>query len=124
MMIATVVGLIGRTLLAGLFILAGLTKILGPKPFLEHMSQHRIPGLLLPAVIALEIGAGLAVLLGWKLPWSAGALALFCVATALVFHSDFGDKAERTQFIKDLAIAGGLMLLATAQLRISGGAIG
>jgi putative oxidoreductase len=48
MMIATVVGLIGRTLLTGLFILAGATKILGPKPFLDPMSRRHIPGRLLP----------------------------------------------------------------------------
>jgi putative oxidoreductase len=113
-MLLTVVTLAGRALLAALFILAGVTKILGPKAFLDHMAQHRLPGLLLPGVVALELGAGGAVLAGWRLPWTAGALAVFCVATAVVFHTDFSDKAERTLFIKDLAIAGGLMVLATS----------
>ena len=121
-MLVTIVTLVGRALLAGLFILAGLAKVLGPKPFLDHMAQHHVPGLLLPAVIALEMGAGAAVLIGWKLPWSAGALALFCVATAVVFHGDLGDKVERSLFFKDLAIGGGLMLLAVAQMRLTGSA--
>jgi len=106
----------GRALLALLFILAGVAKLLGPAPFLAHMAQHNVPGPLIWGVIALEIGCGLAVLIGWKLPYSAGALAGFCVLTAVVFHSQLGDKVERTLFFKDLAIAGGLAVTAAAAL--------
>jgi putative oxidoreductase len=91
----TIVTIVGRTLLALLFILAGAAKIAGPQPFLDHMAAHHIPGVLLPLVIALELGAGLALLLGWQLSFAAGALALFCIATALGFHLDLADKAER-----------------------------
>jgi putative oxidoreductase len=72
----TIVTIVGRTLLALLFILAGAAKIAGPQPFLDHMAAHHIPGVLLPLVIALELGAGLALLLGWQLSFAAGALAL------------------------------------------------
>jgi putative oxidoreductase len=115
----TVVTIVGRTLLALLFVLAGIAKIAGPQPFLDHMAAHHISGVLLPLVILLELGAGTALLFGWRLPYAAGVLALFCVATALVFHLDLADKAERTLFIKDLAIAGALMVIAAgaAQLR-------
>jgi DoxX. len=118
----TVVTIVGRTLLALLFILAGATKIAGPQPFLDNMVAHHIPGVLLPLVILLELGAGVALLLGWRLPFTAGALALFCVATAFVFHLDLADKVERTQFIKDLAIAGALMVIAAAASQIRGAA--
>ena len=104
--------LLGRGLIALLFILAGAAKVVGPAPFLDHMARHGVPGFLLYGVAALEVGAGTAVLLGWRLRWSAGALALFCVATALIFHAALGDKVERTSFFKDLAIGGGLMALA------------
>ncbi len=106
--------IVGRSLIAALFILAGIAKIIGPAPFLAHMAEHRVPGFLLVAVIALEIGAGAGVLLGWKLRYTAGALAVFCLATALIFHTNLSDKAERTSFVKDLAISGGLMVLAAA----------
>ncbi|SEB91855.1 putative oxidoreductase [Rhizobiales bacterium GAS191] len=108
----TIVTIIGRALLASLFILAGVVKIAGPRPFLDHMAEHHIPGALLPLVILLELSAGTALLIGWRLPFAAGALAVFCVATAFVFHLDLADKAERTLFIKDLAIAGALMVIA------------
>src|SRR5438552_19200552 len=116
----TVVAIVGRTLLALLFILAGAAKIAGPQPFLDHMAAHHVPGGLLPLVIALELGAGAALLVGWQLPFAAGALALFCVATALGFHLDLADKAERTLFVKDLAIAGSLMVIAASAWQVRG----
>lgn len=102
----------GRGLLALLFILAGIAKILTPQPFLEHMAQVDVPGMLLPAVIALELGAGIMLLCGWKLPYSAGALAIFCLLTAAIFHHHLGIAPERTQFLKDLALAGALAVIA------------
>ena len=112
-----VITIVGRTLLALLFILAGAAKIAGPQPFLDHMAAHHIPGVLLPLVILLELSAGGAVLIGWQLPVAAGALALFCIATAIGFHLNLADKAERTLFVKDLAIAGALMVIAAGAAR-------
>lgn len=104
--------LAGRAMLATLFILAGLGKILGPGPFLDHMRQVGVPGVLLWPTIALEIVAGAALLIGWRTPWAAAALAGFCLLTAFLFHLNFSVPAERTQFFKDVAIAGGLLALA------------
>jgi putative oxidoreductase len=102
----------GRGLLALLFILAGLAKILGPKPFLAHMAEFKVPAVFLPAVIALEIGAGLALMLGFQVRYAAGALGFFCILTALIFHHQLGVRPERTLFFKDLALAGALIALA------------
>ncbi len=102
----------GRALLAILFILAGLAKAVAPGPFLQHMSAFGVPAFLLPAVIALEVGAGVALLVGWRLRDAAGALGVFCLLTAVVFHHDLGDKVERTLFFKDMALAGALLAMA------------
>jgi putative oxidoreductase len=104
----------GRALVALLFILAGVVKVLNPTPFLEHMAQFGVPAFLLPAVIALELGAGLATLIGWRVRDAAGALAIFCVMTAVIFHHQLWISAERTLFFKDLAIAGGLLVMAAS----------
>lgn len=109
LMIATIAG---RVLLAMLFVLAGIAKLTGPQPFAAHMAAHRLPTVLLPAVAAFELGTGLALLIGWQLPIAAGALALFCLATAFVFHLNFTEKAERTLFFKDMALAGALIVIA------------
>jgi putative oxidoreductase len=106
----------GRALVATLFILAGLVKIVNPKPYLEHMTQFSVPTLLLPAVIALELGAGLAILIGWRVRYTAGALAIFCLMTAAIFHHQLWIKPELTLFFKDLAIAGGLFVMAASDM--------
>ena len=111
-MLQTIISFTGRALLALLFISAGGLKLARPQAFVAHMAEQHIPTGLLPLVIGLELAAGCCVLLGWQLAYSAGALAVFCVATAIIFHRDFSQKAERTLFAKDLAIAGALMMLA------------
>jgi putative oxidoreductase len=113
MTISTIVFLAGRGLLAALFVLAGITKFIGPKPVIAHMKEQHVPGFLLPVVALFEIAAGTALLIGWNAQVAAGALAAFCVATAFVFHRNFADRVERTQFVKDIALAGGLAVLAT-----------
>lgn len=121
--VETIVKIVGRVLVATLFILASVVKVINPKPFLEHMTQFGVPGILLPAVIALELSAGLAILIGWRIRDAAGALAFFCVMTATIFHYQLWVNAERTLFFKDLAIAGGLFLMAVnagARSRIKG----
>jgi putative oxidoreductase len=111
----TIATIAGRVLLAMLFALAGIAKLTGPQPFIAHMAEHRVPAVLLPAVAAFELGAGAALLIGWQLPIAAGALALFCLATAFVFHFNFTEKAERTLFFKDMALAGGLIVIAAGE---------
>jgi putative oxidoreductase len=60
----------------------------------------------------VEIVAGGALLIGWHTQIAAGVLAVFCLATAFIFHRNFKERAERTQFFKDLALAGALAILA------------
>jgi putative oxidoreductase len=109
-----VVNLLGRGLIALPFVPAGIAKFATPGPFLEHMAAHGVPGVLLPLVGVFEVIAGLSILTGLFSRYSAAALGLFCVATAAIFHLNFADHADRTLFLKDLAIAGGLFALATS----------
>ncbi len=108
--------ILGRILLATLFLSAGALKIVSYSFFVGRMEAGGVPGLLLPAVIALELGGGLALLLGWKMQYAAGALAIFCVLTAGIFHHDFANATERNVFFKDLALAGALMVIAMASV--------
>ena len=103
---------IGRGVLAALFVLAGITKIAGPKPVLDHMAQEGVPKILFPGVIALELFAGGALMIGFHPGIAAATLSVFCVATAIVFHRNFKERSERTQFTKDIALAGALAVLA------------
>jgi putative oxidoreductase len=113
---ATITTYVGRGILALLFVLAGVAKILGPKPFLAHMAEFNVPGFLLPAVIALEVGAGLALLVGFQVRYSAAALGAFCVLTAVIFHHQLNVPVERTMFFKDIALAGALIAIAASSV--------
>ena len=106
---------VGRLLIAALFLLAAANKFVNTPAVLHHMDVQRVPEDFLPLVIALEICAGLALLIGWQVRWAALALAGFCLATAVLFHLDFSQAVERTMFTKDLAIAGGLLVLASSR---------
>ncbi len=102
---------LGRVLLAAIFILAGINKLQGYDATAGYMQQYGVPAILLPATIALEVIGGLAVLAGFYSRIAAVALAIFSVIAALIFHSNFGDDVQMVLFLKNLAIAGGFLLL-------------
>lgn len=106
--------LIGRLLLAQIFLVAGIGKIGSYSATAAYMAGHGVPGMLLPLVILLELGGGLALAIGWRTRWIALALAVFCVAAAVIFHSDFSDRVMQIMFMKNLAMAGGLLVVASA----------
>ena len=105
---------LGRLLLAALFILEGWSKIRGYEAAAGYMDRYGVTSMLLPAVIALELGGGLMIAAGWYTRVAAAALAVFCVAAAVLFHNQLGDRGQLLHFEKDLAIAGGLLVLAVA----------
>ena len=102
--------LAARIALAALFIIAGLGKISGYEGVAGYMQSMGVPGFLLPLVIALEIVGGLAIAVGYRTRLAAFLLAGFSVLSGLIFHSPL-DPAEQTNFLKNLAIAGGFLLL-------------
>lgn len=103
--------LIGRILLALIFIRSGWGKIGGYEGAMQYMAAAGLPGLLLPLVIALELGGGLLVLIGWQTRLAALALAAFTLATAFLFHLKTGDANQMVHFWKNIAIAGGFLVL-------------
>lgn len=104
--------LAARVLLGAIFLLAGFDKILDYAGTQEYMAMFGVPGMLLPAVIAVEILGGLSLILGVKARWGAIALAGFTLIAGLLFHADFGDQNELNHFLKNLAIIGGLLMVA------------
>ena len=101
----------GRILVSTIFVMAGLTKITGYSGTQGYMESVGVPGMLLPLVIILEVGCGLAILLGWKTKTAAFLLAGFTVLSALIFHNNFADQMQSILFMKNLAMAGGLLFI-------------
>ncbi len=104
--------LAGRILLSLIFILSGWSKIGGYEATQGYMASMGVPGQLLPLVILLELAGGLAIAFGVFTRWTALALAAFSVVSALIFHNQLGDQAQFINFFKNLAMAGGFLILA------------
>ncbi len=109
-----VIQLLGRIMLALIFILAGVGKITDPAGTIGYMQSVGLPGVLLWPTIALELLGGLAIVVGFKVRYVAFALAGFCVLSALLFHKNFADEMQMYMFMKNIAMAGGLLLLAVS----------
>ena len=101
----------GRVLMSAIFVMAGISKLGAYAATQGYMESMGVPGMLLPLVILLELGGGLAVLLGWQTRISAFLLAGFCIISALIFHADFGDQMQSILFMKNVAMAGGFLFL-------------
>lgn len=108
------VHLAGRILLASLFINAGIGKIADPAGTAGYMAAMGLPGVLVWPTIALEVLGGIAVVVGYQTRLAAYALALFSIATAAIFHTNFADQMQMIMFMKNISIAGGLLLLASS----------
>ncbi|MCH9826240.1 MAG: DoxX family protein [Gammaproteobacteria bacterium] len=104
--------LAGRVGLSAIFLIAGLGKIGQYAGTQGYMESVGVPGGVLPAVIALEVLGGLAILLGAYTRIAALLLAGFSVASAVLFHADVQDPTQQVMFLKNIAIAGGFLLLA------------
>jgi putative oxidoreductase len=102
--------LLARAMLAYIFVLEGIGKIATYADVQGYMRDHGVAPALLPLVILTELGGGLLVLFGLKTRWAAIALAGFCLLTALLVHLPAGEMIE---FQKNIAIAGGFLLLAS-----------
>lgn len=104
--------LLARALLALIFVLAGFGKIGAYEGTQQYMAAMGVPGALLPLVILAELGGGLAILAGFLTRWAALGLAAFSIVSAAIFHADFADQMQQILFMKNLAMAGGFLLLA------------
>ncbi len=101
-----------RILMAHIFLLSGLSKLgAGYAATQGYMAAMGVPGALLPLVVALEIGGAIALILGVLTRPVAAALAVFSVVSALLFHHNFADQMQMINFMKNLAMAGGLLML-------------
>ncbi len=101
--------LAARLLMAWIFIGAGLSKTgAGYAGTAGYMESVGLPGMLLPLVILLEIGGGLALVLGFQTRLATLALAIFSIVSAFIFHSA-ADPMQQIMFMKNLAMAGGLL---------------
>jgi putative oxidoreductase len=103
--------LLSRVLMAAIFIQAGYGKAMHPSATMATLARYSLPmpGIAYAVTLLVEIGAGIAFLLGWKGQAAALVLAVWCVATAFVAHYHPADAGQMIHFMKNLCLAGGFL---------------
>jgi putative oxidoreductase len=113
-----ILSFLGRTLIALLFIPAGLSKIGGFAGTVGYIASHGVPMPLLAAAVAIgaELGLGLLLLVGYQARWAAMGLAIFTFVITFVFHNFWAVPADQMvqqqqAFFKNMAVVGGLFVI-------------
>lgn len=104
--------LLGRCLVGVFFLLAGIQKIGAYEGFVGYMTSGGVPAFAGPIVVALEILAGAALIVGFQTRYAAWALAAFTFAAGFLYHLKPDDQIQMIMFMKNLAIGGLLLVLA------------
>jgi putative oxidoreductase len=103
-----------RFLMSALFLISGIGKLTAVSATQGYMAAYGVPTVLLWPAAAFEVGSGALLLLGlWTRPLGV-LLAGWCLLTAAIFHTAFADQNQLINFLKNLAMAGGFLLLARA----------
>ena len=105
------IDLMGRILISSLFLISAYNKIFSIDGSMNWMEGYGIPGFLLYPAIAFEIIMPICVIIGYQARIAAGFLAIFCLATAFIFHFDFIDPMQKIAFLKNLGLAGGFLFI-------------
>ena len=105
---------VGRLLMSVIFILSGVGKLAAPAATIGYIASTGLPLATLgyAAAVTIELGGGLLLLAGYRTRLVALVLAAFSIVTGLIFHHAFGDQNQMIHFLKNLAMAGGLLQVA------------
>jgi len=103
--------MVGRVLMAYVFVVAGWGKLTGFSGTEQYFQHLGIPALLVAPTILLELGGAVALVLGFLTRWTALALAAFCIATAVLVHFHPGNQGQMINFMKNINMAGGFLIL-------------
>ena len=106
-----IVEFLGRVLLSTLFLVEGIGKISMQEDVIMYMEDYGVPGILFAPATVLEILFPILLIAGYRTKWAAAVMALFTFAVAIIFHTDFSEEMQMIFFLKDIAIAGGFMII-------------
>ena len=108
---ANLIDLVGRILISAIFLISAYDKIFSIDGSMSWMEGFGIPGFLLYPAIVLEIILPLCIIIGYQARIASGLLAIFCLATAFIFHLNFIDPMQKISFLKNMGLAGGFLFI-------------
>ena len=113
-----IVEVFGRILLSTLFLVEGVRKFFFQEETIMYMEDYGVPEILFFPSLGLEIVFPILLIVGYKTRFSASIMALFTLTVALIFHTNFDNQMELIIFFKDIAIAGGFLIIAANEPKI------
>ena len=109
---------LGRIFLSILFLIEGIRKLFFQEETIMYMEEYGVPEILFFPSLILEILFPILLIIGYKTRISASIMALFTLSVAIIFHTDFQSQIELIFFLKDIAIAGGFLIIASNEPKI------
>ena len=106
-----IVELVGRIFLSALFLIEGFGKLFTQEQVIMYMEDYSVPSILFIPAVVVEILFPLLLIIGYKTRLAALVMILFTLTVTIIFHTDFSDGMQLIFFLKDLAIAGGFMII-------------
>ena len=103
----------GRILISSLFLIEGIRKFFFQEETIMYMEEYGVPEILFFPSVILEILFPILLIIGYKTRFSAFIMALFTLSVAIIFHTNFDNQMEFIIFLKDIAIAGGFLIIST-----------
>ena len=113
-----IIEVLGRILLSSLFLIEGVRKFFFQEETIMYMEEYGVPEILFFPSLILEILFPILLIIGYKTKISALIMALFTLTVAIIFHTDFQNQMELIMFLKDIAIAGGFLIIAANEPKI------
>ena len=106
-----IVEILGRVLLSAIFLINGIGKIFNYEGTIQYMENFDVPGYLIIPAIIVEILFPILLIIGYYTKFSALVLSLFTLVLAVIFHTDFSNQMQLMSFLKNIAIAGGFLII-------------
>ena len=113
-----IIEVLGRILLSSLFLIEGVRKFFFQEETIMYMEEYGVPEILFFPSLILEVLFPILLIIGYKTRISALIMALFTLSVAIIFHTDFQNQMELIMFLKDIAIAGGFLIIAANEPKI------
>ncbi len=108
---ANILDLIGRILISAFFLISAFNKIFNLEGSMSWMEGFGVPSFFIFPAIAIEMILPVLVIVGYQARIAAGILAIFCLATAFIFHFEFSNQSQLISFLKNIGLAGGFLFI-------------
>ena len=103
--------ILGRIFLSTIFLIEGIRKLFFREQTIEFMEDYGVPGILFIPSVIVEILFPLLIIIGYKTKLASLVMILFILTVTIIFHTDFSNEIQLIAFLKNIAIAGGFLII-------------